>query len=298
VLAMVIVVVAGPPARGQDEPDADNAVDAAARPPDREQLMQFQRQRLQLAHKRNLENWIATTFGHSGGVKDHLDSALAHRLDDLWITCQLTEAQRTKLQLAGRGDIKRSQDRLAATLKKWTEAPTSDPQTLALETRDLQEDLERPFGAGSLFGKTLVTTLSRDQMVQNENGLRDKNSVHYREAVLQTVRRLARLINLSTGQRDELAKLILSETTPPLSFGQSDYAFVMFQASRMPAARLRAIVDEKQWKTLSRQLDSWGDSEQNLRDEGFIFTARPKAAGPVVKEPAVDKAKGQARKAL
>lgn len=280
VATMISIVLAGQSARGQDDEEKEIVVDVVPLRVAREDVVKLQRQRVLLLQNRNLERWIAGKFGDVAALRAHLKDRLDSRLDALQVTCHLTELQRNKLELAGRGDIKRLLDRLDSLPKKWAETNVGDFQSVTSDTRDLQEDIEKPFEADSLFSKTLVRTLTPEQVLQNDNALRDKNSARYRDVVAQTVRRLARLLNLSSKQRDDLATLILTETMAPSKFGQSEYAFVMFQASRLPEAKLRAIFDERQWNTIKWQLASWGDSEKNLRDEGFEFLGRPKEAGP------------------
>jgi hypothetical protein len=262
-------------AHGQDDVEPEKKADIARRQQEREELSRLQRLRRQAMYKSQLENWIASRFRTDAGLKDHLETLLAAQLDDLQLVCHLTEVQRKKLQVAGRGDIKRFLDRLDAIRKTMTDMEASEIQNALMSMRDLQEDVEKPFDASSLFSKTLAKTLSPEQLAQHENSLRDKNAVHYREAVNQTVRRLARLLRLSGTQSTALARLILTETTPPTKFGQSDYAFVMFQAARLPEAKLRPIFQEQQWNAIKVQFVSWADSEQTLRDEGFEFIAPP-----------------------
>jgi hypothetical protein len=289
VVTMIVIVTGGSVARGQDDDETEQKADPVRRQLTPAEIVQRQRQRVLLANKLNFERWIAAGYGSVGGLRDHLETLLTDRLDDLQVTCGLKAAQRKKLQLAGRGDIKRIMDRIDSTLKKGNGPDSVDVTVAAAAIRDLQDEVQSPLPADSLFAKTLVTTLTPEQIVQHERSLRDKNLAHYREAVIQTVRRLTRLLNLSDGQRDLLAKLIMNETTPPLRFGQSDYAFVMFQTSRIPQAKLRDIFNNSQWNTIKRQLDSWGDSEQALRDEGFEFSARPKIASPVSIGPEADR---------
>ena len=226
--------------------------------------------------KKQLEHRIAVSAGTGDGLRDHFETRLEGRLNALQFTCHLTGAQRKKLQLAGRGDIKRLMDRLDPIVKNTVDANAGDVE-LTAEMRDLPTAVDRLFDAGSLFSKTLVTTLSQEQVAENERALRDENSAWYRNAVANTVRMLARLADLSDAQREQLSKLILSETTPPLKIGLEDYdyAVVMFQASRLPELKLQEILDEGQRKTLECQIASWADSESILKKQGFVFDNGP-----------------------
>jgi hypothetical protein len=229
--------------------------------------------------------------GPEATTRRALEKRLASRLDELQVTCQLTEGQRNKLQLAGRGDIKRFTDQLDFALKKHMNAGAGEIGELRREMRELERIQERLFDAGSFFSKTVLTTLSRRQLAQNDKCLRDSNFVRYREAVTIAIRQLGRIVNMNNKQCEELSRLILTETQPPRRFGQSDYAFVMFQASRLPETKLREIVDDEHWKTLSGQLASWADSAGFLKSVGFEFNDRPPWPSAPVDEPDLSKAK-------
>ena len=153
------------------------------------------------------------------------------------------------------------------------ERPSRTPATTAdLGSRcATSKTRERLFGDGSLFSKTVVNTLSHDQLSRVEEVTRHKNMRLYRDAVSQAARSLAGLANLSTKQTEELSNLILAETRPPRRFGQSDYALVMFQASRLPPSKLKPILLEAQWNLIKQHLASWNDAEQFLKSEGFVF---------------------------
>ena len=242
----MIVVSIGAVARGQDDDDAEQACRGITRQDFREDLIQLQRQRRLAEFKKQLERRIAVSAGAGVELRVHFETRLEGRLNALQSTCHLTEAQRKKLQLAGRGDIKRFMDRLDPIVKDSVHTTAVEMQELTAKMRDLQNTADGLFDAGSLFSKTLVTTLSQEQVAENERALRDENSAWYRNGVANTVRMLARLADLSDAQSEKLSKLILTETTPPLKFGLADYdyAVVMFQASRLPEAKLQEIFDE------------------------------------------------------
>ena len=199
-----------------------------------------------------------------------------------------------KLHLAGRGDIKRYTDRAGLFVKRTTENDSGADSKLGLEMHDLEKTRDRLFDDGSLFSKTVVKTLSQDQLDRIDAVDRHSNMRLYRDAVTQATRGLAGLANLSTKQTEELSKLILAETRPPRRFGQSDYALVMFQVSRLPESRLEPIFLEAQWKVLKLHFASWNDAEQFLKSEGFVFDDRlassktqpPAAGGRIAGNPA------------
>jgi hypothetical protein len=204
----------------------------------------------------------------------HLERELADRLDELDAVCGLAEAQRKKLERAGQGEIKRFIDRFTLTVMEGADVSLQEVQGLAVDLRDLHRQPGKLFDAGSLFSKILAATLSREQRARNEPSLRDENRVRYRKAVVAAVHSLAGLVNISNTECVKLSRLILTETKPPLKYGPSDYAFVMYQAARLPEAKLKEVIHVREWATFKWQLELWADSESFLIKEGFVFNEK------------------------
>src|SRR5262249_52740608 len=55
----------------------------------------------------NFDQWIFQNHGNFAGARQHLEVLLTLQVEDIERACKLTEAQKKKLQLTGRGDIKR-----------------------------------------------------------------------------------------------------------------------------------------------------------------------------------------------
>jgi hypothetical protein len=63
---------------------------------------------------------------------------------------------------------------------------------------------------------------------------------------------------LKQHQRTELLKLLLRETRPPRKYGEaSDTALLLFQASTVPADKIRQILDEAQWREMYRWMSAY-----------------------------------------
>ena len=69
-------------------------------------------QDLKSTYKAELAGWVAGRFGTKGGVRVQLEAELQNALAKLKAECHPTDSQLKKLELAGRGDIKRFMDRL------------------------------------------------------------------------------------------------------------------------------------------------------------------------------------------
>ena len=72
-----------------------------------------------------------------------------------------------------------------------------------------------------------------------------------------------------------VAALLLRETRPPRRFGNApDVALVLFQASRLPEAKLRPIFDYAQWRIVSQWMAVYingSSGKRQLTRNGFVF---------------------------
>ena len=74
-------------------------------------------------YKDQLEHWMASPSGTKGSIRAQLETQLRNALDKLKADCRPTESQVKKLELAGRGDIKRFMDRLDQAVRDFDDAP-------------------------------------------------------------------------------------------------------------------------------------------------------------------------------
>lgn len=118
--------------------------------------------------------------GLDGFRRMDLYARLEQRVASIDRVCQLTDAQKRKLELAGRGDIKRISDRIESLRKTFRQVHVvndihdlddddiRDLSTwtgaLSIEAATLHEMVDSGlFDVGSLFGKTLRSTLTAEQ---------------------------------------------------------------------------------------------------------------------------------------
>jgi hypothetical protein len=100
-----------------------------------------------------------------------LEAQLSEKLASVDRSCGLTSVEIQRLQLAGRGDIKRYFDRVDSLRSKFQEGPDTDDEkdrawaeTLEVEAATLRRTLNTGvFEDGSLFAKILKKTLTADQ---------------------------------------------------------------------------------------------------------------------------------------
>lgn len=244
--------------------------------------------------------WV---FGGNGTAyssgRDRLDALLNLRLADVERSCPLTEAQRRKLLLAGRGDVKRFDDRLAEARAVFDrlKADQNRVQEILQMTQPLAAEFRAGlFGEGSLFAKALAATLDPEQAARHAEALREKRRFQFKAKVLAAVANLdARGVGLSSEQSRRLADVVLREAPLPLQFGdQYDNFVVMVSIARLPEAKLRPIFAnaqwpdraEAQWQAFSAQIQQGRNMERFLETNGYIAPAAKPADAVAVPKPA------------
>jgi hypothetical protein len=235
-----------------------------------------------VANPDQVDQWIFGRFGGAGGARNRLDSALALRIDDLERAFGVTEGQKKKLQLAGRGDIKRFFDRVDDVKRKFVQLQNSPNNNIWQEIQPLQVELNAGiFGDDSIFTKTITRTLNDDQAARYESMLRERTSGRRRATIDWFVVHIDKGLGLSDDQRSRLGEMLVNETPAPRRFGQGDYWFLMYEMSLLPEGKLKPIFDIPQWRLLSRQFMQARGMEQWLRSNGVLANEKKGAATAV-----------------
>jgi hypothetical protein len=210
-----------------------------------------------------------------------LESRLKLRINTIHQLHHITKDERKKLELAGRGDIKRFFDRVEEARERFQRAAkVGIPLHQAVEDLGaLRNHFETGlFDEGSLSDKTLKTILRRKQWSQADRHAAVQRISRYQSRVAWVVLTLQKSLSLSDDQRQRLLNLLLEETRLPRSFGPFDYFGIVFQASELPEAKLKPIFDDAQWRLLRREFDIARRLEGMLKDQGYLPEDRP--AGP------------------
>ncbi|HLJ92986.1 MAG TPA: hypothetical protein VKU02_07325 [Gemmataceae bacterium] len=114
----------------------------------------------------------------SAEARDRLNAQLAIRIKSIDGICQLTDAQKHKLRLAGRGDIKRFFDRYESAKLKFHAINNNQEQPVVIvppEVGALRNAFNDPFQENSLLYKTLPNTLTSEQRSTYEAATRGRS---------------------------------------------------------------------------------------------------------------------------
>jgi hypothetical protein len=223
----------------------------------------------------NIENFVLEKRSGEGDPPPaSFDDELETKVDEMSLAARLSEIQKRKLLLAGRGDIKRFRDRVDA-IKARYKSGNPDERTAGEISKQLQQMradyCDGLFAGQSLFAKTSATILTPAQTLR----LRDIPTLRYRRGVETAVGMWSIFLELRAEQRTRLATLLLNNSRPPRVFAvQTKRAFhdlVLVQLSRIPAKDLKPVFDADQWRTLQNCFQLAPRARQSLVRQGTTF---------------------------
>ena len=219
------------------------------------------------------DSWVFQNLQTVAAARKKLDQMLTLQMDDVDRACQLTEAQRKKLQLAGRGDMVQFFEQVEVVRKKFL-LVRKDQQKFNQIWQDISPLQVRfqigLFGEDSFYQKTLRNMLKGEQFSKFAQVDGDRKRFQYRAKVELVVAMLENALPLRDEQRQKLITLIVDETKPPRSFGQQDYYIVMWNISKIPEKTLKPLFDDTEWKILNRQFVQVRGLEQWLKQSGAL----------------------------
>jgi len=264
-VALLAIAAAAGVVRAQDDEEVENK-------PPAEPQQQF------MVADENFDQWVFGGRGTAAVIRKRFDSQLMLQVEEIERTCGISELQKKKLQLAGRGDIKRLFDRVEVLRKKF-QLVKNDQNKFNEFWQDVQPFQvvfnQGAFGVGSFFNKTLKNTLTSDQAVSYQAADRDRRMFQYRSAVEAVIGMLDQVVSFRAEQRQKLIDLIVERKRLPRIFGQYNYYLVMYQASQLPEASLKEILDEPQFKALNKLFNQMRGYEQFLKSGGYLPEEEP-----------------------
>jgi hypothetical protein len=222
------------------------------------------------------DHWV---FG--GGARnasqgrERIESLLTLHMESVDRACGLSDDQKRKLQLAGRGDIKRFFASVEEVRTKFREA-RNDQHRFNQIWQDVQP-LQTKVNSGffddvSLFYKVLKRTLGPEQSAKYERQELERRKFRYETKIGLAIAILENGMPLRDQQRQRFMNVLVKETQPPKRFGQAhyDYYVVMLHAAKLPEGKLKPIFDDAQWRALSQQFTQAKAMEPTLRSSGII----------------------------
>jgi hypothetical protein len=221
------------------------------------------------------DRWIFQNVGDGlAGARKRLEQMLALRIDDIDRTCKLTEAQKKRVRLAGRGDIKQFYVLYDKVRRKFLEV-RHDPQKVQneiwAEIRPLQGMVQfELFDEDSLLFRSLHNSLTGEQLALFEAGAREQRASRHLARIEVVVELLDLNVPLTNLQRREVIAALKKLTKPPRKSGSPGYFGVMYQMSQLPDEKIKPLFDGVQWKAVRAQLDQCKGWKNWLRESGQL----------------------------
>lgn len=219
-------------------------------------------------------SWIFPNLNRNLSPREYFEATLGNRVDDVTRSCSLLEGQRRKLILAGRGDIKRFFERVEEVhdlYERLKHDQRSINQIQAEATPLAAVFATGLHGEGSLFAKTLDSTLDPDQAARLRESILERARFRYKAKITLAVARLDDAVGFTSEQARRLIAVILEETTPiEKPIGPNEATLINYKIAKIPESKLRPIFDDDRWKRLRKQLEPALAFERFLRRNQLI----------------------------
>ncbi|NQV26226.1 MAG: hypothetical protein HQ518_17870 [Rhodopirellula sp.] len=220
------------------------------------------------------EQWVFQQYGNAATTRTRLRESLELYTEDVDQTCDLSDAQLRKLQLAGQGDIERF-FRAYEKVKTKFQAIRNDQQKVNEIWQDISPLQIRMttglFDRDSLLQKSLVNTITREQFLKYAKVDEERRRFHHESKIGLVITLLDQSAPVTSKQRRQLTELLRSETKLPRKSGQYDYYAMMYQVSKISEDKLKPILDDIQWRVFNQQFNQMRGMEQWLKQNGLLL---------------------------
>jgi hypothetical protein len=217
------------------------------------------------------DQWVFN--GNAAAGRQRLDAMVALNIEDIERAGQLTEAQKKKMQLAGRGDVKRLFDGYESAKRKFR-LLGNDVQKLQDVMPDvgpLQTALRGgSFLDNSILAKSLPHTLTAEQLGKYDMVVTERRALRHRANIEMAVMMLEDSAPLRDAQRQALITLLTTETKPPRKSASYDYYVTIIQIGHVPEEKLKPLFTDPQWKAASRIINQYRGYEKVWKENGIL----------------------------
>jgi hypothetical protein len=230
------------------------------------------------------DQWVFQQDQNAAGARKRLEAFLTLQVEEIDRACGLTDAQKQKVQLTGRGDIARFFSRYEELRQKFLRLNPDQErfmQEMWQEIRPLQMTLQTGlFQDDSLLFKSLHHTLTPEQLPRYEAVARERRQLYHRANVELAVAMIEQTMPLRDAQRRGLIDLLVKETRPARKSGIYDFYVAVLQLGRMPEEKLKPLFDAAQWKAVRRLVEQYRGVEPFLRQNGLMPDEDDEPAAP------------------
>jgi len=220
-----------------------------------------------------LERVIFPPDGDPEGTRQDMDMLLAAQLREIQEIIELSEEQKKKLYLAGRGDIKRAFRRLD-DLKRQIQSEPFEEERFKIIRRNIGSVRmcfrDNLFHDQSLFHKCLYETLNEGQLSRYEKFVLERRASKHQTDVKAAVEILNTYVPMDATQRLVLHLLLTNEI--PVSALPNAYGVyrVLNLVNEVPDEKLRRALTDAQCRQLRIRMDQFRSAEVRLVAVGLL----------------------------
>ncbi len=220
-----------------------------------------------------LNGWIFSDGQDAAGARTKFETQIGMQIENLVELCDLTPTQKSKLRLAGWGDIERFFDRVDEVRRKHLNK-SYDQNKIGEVYQEFQplsqEYTNGLFGDRSLLARSVRHVLDAEQAALYDEMLLQRRRFQFESKIDQVLNQLSRSIGLSDDQYSSIETLIIESGPPPRSLGRMDHYAVLYRLSTVPEEKIRTVIDDAQWKILALQLEQARGLREMLEQQGYI----------------------------
>ncbi len=263
-VALAGAVVIGAAAPAASAADDDEVVVGPIAAQDVQQIRHFA--------EADFDQLMFQNVGNSRIGEQQIRTRVQLQLAELDRLCELTEAQRQKLELAAKGDIERFLQEVDVLRRKFNalKGDQNAVNQMWQEISPLHMKQSRGLtGPDSLLMKSLGKTLTGDQATRYEEVTLERRRFRYQASIAIALHTIEASVALKEAQRESI-KSVLLELPPPRAFGQYDHYLIMFRLAGLPPEKLQPHLDARQWAALKRQFTQYRGMGETLFAQGYL----------------------------
>jgi hypothetical protein len=222
----------------------------------------------------NFDQWVFPGATNAEAGRRRMEAQARLQIAEVERSCQLSAEQKSRLELAARGDFERFNEQVEALRRKFAGSNVRDRETinrLFQELRPLQKKQVLGLtGNDTLLTKALTRTLQEQQTKQFEASQVSRRRFRYEANIAIALETLERTAPMTSEQREKLRQALVA-LPPPRTFGQMDQLVLNYRFATLSSSpAVKQILDAHQWQALQPTLDQSRDYKQHLLEWGCL----------------------------
>jgi len=270
-LALVLLATLDEPtARGQQAKPAP--VPAARRGLALNAVVNFEPFEPQVSEQQ-FDAWVFRQDRTPEAARWRLDSLLELQIDEYDRACKLTADQKQKLQLAGRGDIKRFFDRYETAKDRFRNlgADHQNVQEILQEANPLSSSLQAGlFGETSILRRSIPNVLAAEQLTHYQSVVQEQMRARHLATINLVVTSLEQAGKFPKEQREKFIEVMSRETKLRQKPGQYDFYYLLGQLGKLPEKKYKPLLTDAQIEMLDKYQTQFERLEPLLRQAGYF----------------------------